>query len=880
MRCALAAAALFGFALPCTADPDKAVQLCNEAAAAFAANDFETAERKFSEAIKEDSREPDVAVLYGNRGMARGKLGRNVPALEDLGRALDVLRRLRISDPEASRDWMMFRCMILTQLSRWQEALDGIEEVLKLCPGDTEALRVRAWAHANLGRVDESLKDLKAQMVSDPYVAGFLVDVQFLQGDFEGVLATCEEGVRRDAYVDQMMRYRVMAECELGRLDDALKHVRVLQDRAYTPEIPFAQYYLLSTPGYFKYNFAESTRLLNELEARTDLILALQFHGRLLFLAEHFVECRDLLSTHAPRSDFLCLFWLGAAQWKLEQFVEARATLTDARRLNPYITAWAKRFPGLDAFLAPIDETITAEKGGDTGRRLRYELATHLLSVAEIETLVRRYEFARAAGEYGKLLPSLVSPVRKKEVETRLAEVKGMAAALDKLVLAINAKKVKLNVKVAGQDLALVKSDNRAFEFTFSKGSGKFPWAYLDPLDFFRFANPQATTPEEHFALGVLLWDVGEAKAAQQNIENASKGAANLKGTIDNLVARKRGVAAPKGGFVLYKGTYVTPEEKTNLEKGLVRYQGKWATPADKEKLAKGLIQVGGKWVDGEEAKLLAAGYRKYKDQWMGAEEYEALRSKWDTANEVETEHFKIRTNAGEGFSKDLAALAEVAYGELKTFYDGREPKLGKEKMTLFAFRAYEDYRRYCVEKKAEEHLNAAGFASSDSNVVVGWNKTGSLWQLLQTMTHEAAHLFYFRICSPSSIPSWHAEGMATYFEGFKGAGASWKFNYISESRLAFAREAMLDKKQISLAELMAADALKLINSDASKANLFYSECWALNYFLSQTDNAAYRDGYKAFRKAVETGKPEALSKFIPDQEKLEKDWTVFITSQ
>ncbi|MBI2922949.1 MAG: DUF1570 domain-containing protein [Planctomycetes bacterium] len=879
MRLMLLTAALFASGVSCSADPAESARLCQEGAERYMRGDLQGADAKFTEALAAGPLEADRATILGNRGACRGRIGKHTLALEDLGMALEIIERLKL-DKRGYWDWMLFRCTMLSQLARWQEVVAGCDEILRVVPGEAVTQNLKSWSLGYLGQVDESVKQLKVAQASDPNVAAWLAEMQYLQGDFDGVIATSKaQGCRPDVG-NSLLRCRAQVECDLGHLDDALKTVRELQVRPYTVEVSFAQAYIRCTPGYFKYDFNDAMVGYADFGAKLDHVFTISHKARCLFLAERYVECLDFLATRAPRTDFFCLFWLGAAQWKLERFAEARATLADARRLNPYLTAWAKRIPGLDEFVAPIDEEITLEKGGDTGRQLRYELATHLLTVAEIETLVRRYEFARAAGEYGKLLPSLVSPVRKKEVETRLAEIKGMASALDKLVLAINNKKRKLNVKVSTQDLALVKADNKAFEFTFPKGSGKFPWAYLDPMDFFRFANQQASTPEERYALGVLLWDVGEAKSAQENIERAAKGAATLKRSIDNLVARKRGISAPKGGFVLYKGTYVTPEEKTNLEKGLVHYQGRWVTPADKAQMAKGLIQVGGKWVSGEESKLLAAGYRKYKDQWMGAEEYDALRSKWETAYELETEHFKIRTNASEGFSKDLAALAEVAYGEFKAFYDGREPKLGKEKMTLFAFGTYEDYRKYCVEKKAEESLNAAGFASSDSNVVVGWNKTGSLWQLLQTMTHEAAHLYYYRICSPAAIPSWHAEGMATYFEGFKGAGASWKFNYISESRLAFAREAMLDKKQIPLVELMAGDALKLINSDASKANLFYSECWALNYFLSQTDNAKYRDGYREFRKAVEAGKPEPLSKFIPDLERLEKDWTVFISSQ
>ena len=51
-------------------------------------------------------------------------------------------------------------------------------------------------------------------------------------------------------------------------------------------------------------------------------------------------------------------------------------------------------------------------------------------------------------------------------------------------------------------------------------------------------------------------------------------------------------------------------------------------------------------------------------------------------------------SHAGSSSSMPMR-ICELAYAEMKTFYDGREPKLGKEKMTLFAFRSYEDYRKY-----------------------------------------------------------------------------------------------------------------------------------------------------------------------------------------
>ena len=126
--------------------------------------------------------------------------------------------------------------------------------------------------------------------------------------------------------------------------------------------------------------------------------------------------------------------------------------------------------------------------------------------------------------------------------------------------------------------------------------------------------------------------------------------------------------------------------------------------------------------------------------------------------------------------------------------------------------------------------------------------------------------------------PSWFAEGMATYFEGFEWDGKSWKFGGVPDSRLPRIRDAMQEGKHIPLEELWKGDALALINNDSQKALLFYSECWALNYYLSETENKTYRAAFADYRKAIASGRDEPLSKFIPDLEKFEKDWVRFVT--
>ncbi|MBI2920869.1 MAG: tetratricopeptide repeat protein [Planctomycetes bacterium] len=867
-------AALAGFPPPAAADRTQAEQSVSEGDGLLQRRDFDGAIAAYTRAIEADR---SWGVPWGKRGYAKRIATRFNASLEDFTLAISL-------EPDVS-EWRLQRAQAYLNLDRNTEALEDGEVFVKKWPQDPTAYVLLGWALARTGDVDRGLEMQTKGLQLSGGNANLRVRFETFQmkADWKACLEEMDAALAGGNPSLGIYVNRVIALVEMKEFDRAVEALNLAGSKSKGTVYYSAKVYLTSTPAAGAHYNAEQAlkdaKAMSEGTTQSDVMNA---WARALFLTGHVQECLELLATKGRRTNWETLFWLGASYWKKGQFPEARAVLQDARRLNPYLLQHADRVEGFRDFCASIDKELASEAGGPQGvdrARLGHELATHLLTVAEIETLVRRYQFARAVTEYEKLLPSLKSAVRKSEVETRLPEVRGMAGAHLKLVSAVNKGGEKLKTKVGKTDLTLVKANDTAFDFTLAGGDGKFPWAFLDTLVYCELAQKQALTPDEMFGLGCLAWDAGQRPAAVKLLDEATKKKAALKSNLASFVARRRGLAVPAGGFVLFRGSYVTVEEKTNLEKGLVNFEGLWVTSKDKDMLSKGYIQVSGKWVPGEEAELLKRGFRKYKDKWMSREDYEALRGGWDDAYSEETAHYVVRTNHKESFAKDLAGLMEAAYEDYRRFYGGDEPKLpGKEKMTLYAFKTYDDYRKYCVETKAEDHLNAAGFARSDSNVVVGWNKTNNDQQFLQTMVHEGAHLFFFRV-QPSARPqSWYAEGMATYFEGFAWDGRTYKFNHVSESRLPFVRDAMKGDRHIPLEALLGGDALSLINSDSTKALLFYAECWALNYYLSETDNRGYREAYLQYRKAVAAGKADPLLGFFKDPAQLEKDWVQFVT--
>ncbi|KAF0241060.1 MAG: hypothetical protein FD180_4647 [Planctomycetota bacterium] len=863
------AAGLFAASVA-VADRAAAEAAVREGDAALQAKDLTRAIEAYTRAIEADR---TFGQAWGKRGVARYRIS-SWNALEDLGTAKSL-------EPNV-KDWKFWCAQTYIHLDRVVEALEETEALHKAWPDDLDARCLYGRALIRAGDVDAGIaQQEKAFEASrgDPQLPLRTEGYQ-RRADWKRMRDTAEHGIKGGAPSTILHFHRVIALTEIGDFEAADAAVKEIEAKTTGVTAKMCRVYLESSPdaGAF-FSAAVAAADIDIILANSNNTEANNAAARGLFLLGRARDALNLLETRGRRSNFETLFWIGACHWKLGELPEARAALGDARRYNPYLAKHSIRIREFDEFVASVDRELQGEGAQPERLKLGRELAVHLLTVAEIEALVRRYRFQRAAMEYESLLPSLKSALRRAEVEDRLPQVKGMAGALAKLIAGVNGGKLKLKTKVGKTELTITKASPEIFEFAITGGQGKFPWAYLDAEVFCDFATQANLTADETYGLGCLAWDAGHRERAAALFGEVWKSKAALRKGITTFIARRRGVAAPDDGFVWFRGQYATKEEKANLEKGLLPWEGGWVPAKDREMLAKGFVQVDGKWLPGEEGQLLKKGFRKIDGKWVSAEEADAYHKQWANAWVEETAHYTIRTNESEAFAKDLASLMEPAYEAYKAFYAGDEPKLpAKEKMTLFAFRTFEDYRRYCVEQNAEDNLGAAGFATSNSNTVVGWNRSANRMQFLQTMAHEAAHLYWFRVAPAGRAPSWFAEGMATYFEGFDWDGKTWKFGGVPDSRLPRIRDAMQEGKHLKLDELWKGDALALINNDSQKALLFYSECWALNYYLSETENKTYRAAFADYRKAIANGRDEPLSKFIPDLDKFEKDWVRFVT--
>ncbi len=853
-------------------DPARAADLGRQAVELISRGDMKGAVQRAEEALRLD---PECGPALGARGYVRSLEGRFLMAIDDLSRASKL-------DPE-NLWWPWQLCKCYMSLDRWRAAFDIADEAWPRFKAPA-LLSLRGHARINLGEVDAGLAEMDEAFRLRPEASTIdRFDGYYFKADWKELV---EEGKRFLASNREVgshaLFFQVVGYMELGDHENARRATEESERRfpKYVESF-LCRGYLHGDPAardLYDYPRALAAIRSGTRSRAQQQAIAINAVARAHFRSGRFHEAVDELEAHGRLTSFDTLFLLGAAHFRLGNLREARRVLADAQRLNPYLSRHAQRVPGLAAFRSGFDRDVEADAKSPDRAALGAEREIAGMALAEIETLVRRFQFRRAAQEYRRWLDTTRSPFRRREIESRLAEVDGMATSFERLAEGLNAGRLEdLSIDVQGIKITLTKAvDGEKFEYRFPKGSGKGLWPGLGigtMIDFLLKASP---TPGERFSLGVLAWENGLPERAQELLQAAGADA-SLAPRLDGFLSRVHGIPIPEGGFVAFKGRYVTPGDKQNLEQGLVRFRNDWVTPADRAKLERGLVKEGDAWITPEEADLMHRGFRKYQDRWVAREEWEVLHSRWDSAFQEQTEHYDIRTNESEAFAKELARLIEKTYAECKELYGGKEPTLpGKERMTLYAFGTYEDYRRHCTETKHEAQLQAAGFASSDSNVVAGWDKTDNRQQFLQTMSHEAAHLYYFRIAPSARPPSWYAEGLATQLEGFQWDGKEYAFDRLSSSRVPFIRQAVDAKKHFPLADLFRGDALALINADPSRALTFYAECWALVYYLCHTSEAKHVESFRRYREAIDAGTDRPPAEFFPDLAQLEKDFLRF----
>jgi tetratricopeptide (TPR) repeat protein/peroxiredoxin len=214
------------------------------------------------------------------------------------------------------------------------------------------------------------------------------------------------------------------------------------------------------------------------------------------------------------------------------------------------------------------------------------------------------------------------------------------------------------------------------------------------------------------------------------------------------------------------------------------------------------------------------------------------LHTDWDKAWEVETEHYKVKTNAGYRVLMTTAHAME----QVQVFYRlYHQYKTNNEKIPIANVLIFKNRNEY--KTLGNQPVDWAAGHWDGSSVVTydprGEGSDAGLADLLNTLFHEASHQFT-SLCGGGSVPAWLNEGMASFFEGTRLlSNGKLDWNLVASGRL------------YPLVDDIKANKHKLgdvIQGNVEDYRVYYPWGWGICYFLYNAEDA---EGHLVYRASM-----------------------------
>ena len=237
------------------------------------------------------------------------------------------------------------------------------------------------------------------------------------------------------------------------------------------------------------------------------------------------------------------------------------------------------------------------------------------------------------------------------------------------------------------------------------------------------------------------------------------------------------------------------------------------------------------------------------------------LHAEWDKAWELETEHYKVKTNAGYRVLMTCAHAME----QVQVFYRlYHQYKTANEKIPIANVLIFKNAGEY--KTLGHQPVDWAAGHWDGSSVVTydprGEGSTAGLADLLNTLFHEASHQFT-SLCGGSGVPAWLNEGMASFFEGTRLlSNGKLDWNLVASGRLYPLVEDLQANKH-KLADV--------IQGEVEDYRVFYPWGWGICYYLFNAEDA---EGHLLYRQSMR----EYFQKYSTDKH-LERFVEFFVTN-
>jgi len=212
------------------------------------------------------------------------------------------------------------------------------------------------------------------------------------------------------------------------------------------------------------------------------------------------------------------------------------------------------------------------------------------------------------------------------------------------------------------------------------------------------------------------------------------------------------------------------------------------------------------------------------------------LHTEWDKAWELETEHYKVKTNAGYRVLMTTAHAMEQVQVFYRIFH---QYKTNNEKIPIanvWIFKNRDEYKTLGHQPVdwAAGHWDGSSVVTYDPR---GEGSTAGLTDLLDVLFHEASHQFT-SLAGGGSVPAWLNEGMASFFEGTRLlSNGKLDWNLVASGRLyPLVDDIKADKHKLA----------DVIQGNVEDYRVYYPWGWGIVYYLFNAEDAQGHLIYRA----------------------------------
>jgi hypothetical protein len=382
-------------------------------------------------------------------------------------------------------------------------------------------------------------------------------------------------------------------------------------------------------------------------------------------------------------------------------------------------------------------------------------------------------------------------------------------------------------------------------------------------------AVPEKTTPEER-----RFWDFRRQKAAQLfALAQAAYQANDLPLCYEAL-----------SQVVLLDPDHARARASLGYA---CRFQH-WVTPYQANRLSSGFIwhPLWG-WVAEASLPRYEQGLRPVHDRWLPAGQAERLRSQWNQAWVIETDHYQVRTNAGLEEGVRLATELEQCYGvfsrlfagyglseeQLRAAFGGQPSRARlfrppRGQFIVHLYRNREEFQKRIARFRALDQATATGLYVPSDRIVYCYRDEELEGGWLASVLHEATHQLFVEATArfqfgPRDGNYWVVEGVAAYMESLHRRNGWLLVGSWDTPRLKLAREQLVQHhRYIPLNKLVELTAQDFARRDSS---FLYGQSALVVHFLLHCEKGKYRRVLLSFLEEVLSGRasPDTLSKML-----------------